>query len=72
MGSVSTASALSGYGAQILAAGDIQFTANASGIEGVSFIAGGRIDGTSNSSMGFCDNNGVDNFQRAPYFRMVN
>ena len=71
-GSVKTASDLSGYGAQILALGDIQFTANADGIEGVSFIAGGRIDGTSNSNMGFCDNTGTENFQRASYFRMVN
>ncbi|MFK7745451.1 MAG: pilus assembly protein TadG-related protein [Roseobacter sp.] len=71
-GSVKTASALSGYGAQILALGDVQFTANANGIEGVSFISGGRIDGTSNSDMGFCEGGGTENFQRASYFRMVN
>ncbi len=71
-GDVKTASALSGFGAQILALGDIQFTANADGIQGVSFIAGGRIDGTSNSNMGFCNNGGTENFQEDPYFRMVN
>lgn len=71
-GDVKTASDLSGFGAQILALGDIQFTANASGIEGVSFISNGRIDGTSNSSMGFCSNAGTENFQTASYFRMLN
>ncbi|MGA9412946.1 MAG: Tad domain-containing protein [Roseobacter sp.] len=70
-GDVKTASALSGYGAQILALGDIQFTANANGVKGVSFIAGGRIDGTSNSNMGFCNNGGTENFATARYFRMV-
>ena len=70
-GDVKTASALAGYGAQILAEGDIQFTANASGIQGVSFIAGGRIDGTSNSNMGFCNNGGTEDFATARYFRMV-
>lgn len=70
-GDVKTASALSGYGAQILALGDIQFTANADGIEGVSFISQGRIDGTSNSNMGFCNNGGTEDFAAARYFRMV-
>ena len=70
-GDVKTASALAGFGAQILALGDIQFTANADGIEGVSFIAGGRIDGTSNSNMGFCNNGGTEEFATAQYYRMV-
>ncbi|QJF50666.1 pilus assembly protein TadG-related protein [Roseobacter ponti] len=72
MGGFEAASGLAGYGAQILAAGDIQFAAQADGIEGVSFIAGGRIDGTSNMNMGFCDGYGNQDHLRAPYFRMVN
>ena len=71
-GSFSTASDLKGYGAQILALGDISFTAGADGIEGVSFVAAGRIDGTSNGKMGYCDTQGTGNFATAPYFRMVN
>ena len=65
-------SGLEGYGAQILALGDIDFTANADGMEGVSFISGGVIDGTSNGNMGFCDGLGTQDFVAAPYFRMVN
>ena len=71
-GSFQATSGLEGYGAQILALGDIDFTANADGMEGVSFIAGGVIDGTSNGDMGFCDGDGTEDFVAAPYFRMVN
>ena len=72
MGGFQAASGLAGYGAQILAGGDIQFAAQADGIEGVSFISKGRIDGTSNMNMGFCDGEGNQDHLRAPYFRMVN
>ena len=71
-GSFQATSGLEGYGAQILALGDIDFTANADGMEGVSFIAGGMIDGTSNGDMGFCDGDGTEDFVAAPYFRAVN
>jgi Flp pilus assembly protein TadG len=71
LGGFEAASGLQGYGAQILAKKDIQFAAQASGIEGVSFISGGSISGTSGSSMGYCDEQGTDDFIRAPYFRMV-
>jgi Flp pilus assembly protein TadG len=71
-GSFNAASDLKGYGAQIIAMGDITFTANADGLEGVSFVAGGMIDGTSNGAMGYCDGGGTENFAVAPYFRMVN
>ena len=72
LGGFEAASGLSGFGAQILAKKDIQFAAQANGIEGVSFISGGTISGTSGSSMGYCDEQGTDEFIRAPYFRMVN
>ena len=62
---------MQGYGAQILAWGDIEFAAQANGMEGVSFISYGRIDGTSESDMGYCDGKGTDNFAAVPYYRMV-
>ena len=63
---------MQGFGAQVLALGNITFAAQADGIEGVSFIAGGEIDGTSQNDMGFCDGHGTDDFVAVPYFRMVN
>ena len=72
MGSFNSAANLSGYGAQILAYGDIDFTANAGGLEGVSFITFGKIEGTSEGAMGYCNGQGTENFAVAPYFRMVN
>jgi len=58
------------YGGQLLAKGDIQFAANANGIAGASFIAGGTISGTSNMAMGFCGTGMENNFQ-AEYFRLT-
>lgn len=72
MGGFNAAASLSVYGGQILAVGDIQFAANADGIQGASFQAKGRIEGTSNMNMGFCDYDGMETAYRAPYFRMVN
>lgn len=63
-------STMSVYGSKVIAAKDIEFTANADGIEGASFIAGGEIKATSNNTMGFCDK-GIDNIFQAEYFRMV-
>ena len=58
------------FGSQLIASGDINFAARADGVQGASMIAGGEIDGTSNSSMARC-NRGMDDNIRAPYFRMV-
>ena len=60
-----------GYGAQIIAQGDVQFPAKSSGTEGLSVYAGGRIDATSNADMRACDGAGMEEFQYAKYFRMV-
>jgi len=57
------------YGSQILAAGPIEFQANADGIMGASMVSGNQIDGTSNSSFGFCGTGMTNNFE-AEYFRM--
>ncbi|WP_298905580.1 Tad domain-containing protein [uncultured Aliiroseovarius sp.] len=70
MGSVSVASKIHVYGSQIIAKDDITFTANANGIEGASFIAGGEIDGTANGDMGFCGT-GMTNIFEAEYFRLA-
>jgi Flp pilus assembly protein TadG len=70
-GGVRFAAGASFYGAQVLAAGDISFTSNALGVQGVSLVAGGRIDGTANSVMGFCGGAGMNNNFQAAYFRMA-
>ena len=70
MGGMSFPSDLKVYGGQLLAKGDIQFAANANGIQGASFVAGGIISGTSNMSMGFCGT-GMDNNFEAEYFKMT-
>jgi Flp pilus assembly protein TadG len=71
LGGFHAAAKLNVFGGQILAMGDIDFAANADGIEGASFVSGGRIDGTSNMEMGFCQNRGMENAYRMPYFRMA-
>ena len=70
LGGFEVASGLSMFGGQVIAAGDIQFSANADGIEGASMIAGGLISGTSNMSMGFC-NSGMERNFELDYFRLV-
>ena len=70
MGGVKFPAKLSVYGGQIIAAGDISFAAQADGIEGASMIAGGEIDGTSNTVMGLCGWGMEDNFE-VPYFRLA-
>lgn len=70
MGGMSFPADLRMYGGQLVAGGDIDFAANADGIEGASMIAGGRIDGTSNMAMGFCGTGMEDNLE-ATYFRLA-
>ena len=69
-GTVDVASSLEMHGSQIIAAGNVEFAASASGIRGASIIAGGRIDGTSNMDFAFCGS-GMENIYQAAYFRMV-
>lgn len=58
------------YGSQLIARGDIQFAANATGVQGASLIAGGGISGTSNMDMGLCLSGMEDNIE-IPYFRLA-
>jgi hypothetical protein len=68
-GGVRVAANLEMYGSQIIAAGPIDFAANAEGIKGASMVSGQTIDGTSNMSFGFCGT-GMDNIFEAEYFRL--
>ncbi len=70
LGGMNFASDLRLYGGQLIAKGDIEFAANANGIQGASMIAGGTIDGTSNMDMGFCGSGQEDNFE-IDYFRLA-
>jgi len=69
-GGVDVAADLQLFGGQIIALGNIAFSANAGGIQGASMISGGEISGTSNMDMGFCGTGMADNFE-APYFRLA-
>ena len=70
LGGLKVAANMQIYGGQIIAAGDVEFAANADGIEGASIVAGGTISGTSNMSMGLCGNGMEDNFE-LDYYRIV-
>ncbi|MDF0598675.1 pilus assembly protein TadG-related protein [Psychromarinibacter halotolerans] len=54
LGGFRAASKLTMYGGKIIAAGDVDFAAQGDGGEGASIVAGGEIDGTSNTTMGVC------------------
>ncbi|MFN3937541.1 MAG: hypothetical protein ACK4KW_08165 [Gemmobacter sp.] len=69
-GGMSFPSALQVYGSQLLAKKSINFAAQANGIQGASFVAGERIDGTSNMAMGFFGS-GMDANLQAAYFRLT-
>lgn len=69
-GGFEVASSLELHGSQILAAGDVEFTANADGVRGASIVSGGRIDGTSNMNFAFCGSGMEHNFL-AEYFRLA-
>lgn len=71
LGGIRSSADLHVYGSQLLAAKTIEVTANASGIEGASFIAGGEASVTSNGVFGFCGGEGMANNYDAAYFRMV-
>ncbi len=59
------------YGGQLIAAGDISFAARPDGIEGVSIVSGGTIDGSSLINVGFCGGAGMENNFMAEFFRMA-
>jgi Flp pilus assembly protein TadG len=69
-GGMRFASGLALQGGRLIAAGDISFAAQASGIKGASIIAGGTIDGTSNTTMEFCGTGMEANYE-AMYFRLA-
>lgn len=69
-GGMNFAADLGLFGGRLISGGDISFAARADGIEGASIIAGGKVDGTSNSYMGFCGQ-GMEAKYEAQYFRMA-
>lgn len=71
LGGMNFASKLQVYGSQLLAVGDIEFAAQADGIQGAAMVSASTISGTSNMSMAFCGTGMENNFE-ANYFRMVN
>lgn len=70
-GGVDIPAQLEMYGGQILAVGNVSFTSVANGMQGASIVSGGRIDGTSNSVMGFCGGAGMEQNFEAEYFKLV-
>lgn len=71
LGGVNFPQYLKMYGGQILAAGDVSFTSDANGTQGASIVSGGRIDGTTDSTMAFCGGAGMENNFEAWYFRLA-
>ena len=69
-GGMKFSSGLALHGGRLIAAGDIKFAAQASGVKGASIIAGGEIDGTSNTTMEFCGSGMEANYE-AMYFRLA-
>ncbi|MCT8329491.1 pilus assembly protein TadG-related protein [Albidovulum sediminis] len=72
LGSIKMTSGVEFYGSQLISAQDIALTANTNGVEGISLVAGGEIDVTSNGAYGYCAGAGMGNNYDASYFRMVN
>ena len=69
MGGTSLPSNMHLHGSQIIAKKDITFSAGAMGV-GLSLIAGGKIDGTSNMLMYRCSAGMNDNF-RVDHYRLA-
>ena len=59
------------YGGQMIAAGDISFTADEAGLAGVSIISGGMISGSTGSEMIVCAGLGMEDNFEADYFRLA-
>ncbi|MFB9233508.1 TadE/TadG family type IV pilus assembly protein [Pseudohalocynthiibacter aestuariivivens] len=70
LGGMDFAAGLKMFGGQIIAKGDVEFSAEANGIEGASIISASTISGTSNMEMAFCGTGMEDNFE-AEYFRLA-
>jgi hypothetical protein len=69
-GGMSFPADLSMDGGQLIALGEIEFAANADGVEGASMISAKWISGTSNMDMAFCGSGMENNFE-AEYFRLA-
>jgi hypothetical protein len=70
-GGVKVPSGMTVYGGQIVAQGNISFSAGGDGVRGVSLVAGGTISGTSNMEMQSCNGSGMEQNIVVPYARLV-
>ncbi|MFD1343198.1 TadE/TadG family type IV pilus assembly protein [Litorisediminicola beolgyonensis] len=70
-GGMEVASDLEIYGSQVVAMGDVTFSANATGIEGASIISGGTINSTSRIEMDGCPEDTNDGIVTEKIVRMV-
>ena len=59
------------FGSQIIAAGSVDFAAQADGVKGAAIYAGGEIDTTSNIRMDGCPGDGVTRLTEPTRLRMV-
>lgn len=71
LGGIGFSSGLEVYGAQLLAAKNISFSAMGTGVNGTAFVAGGTISGTSNMTMFGCYGSGMEQNFRMPFARLV-
>lgn len=71
MGGMSFASGLQVFGAQLLAAKDITFSASALGVKGAAFVSGGTISTTSGVTMSYCSGAGMEQNFRMLYAKLV-
>ena len=71
LGGVTFPSEMGMYGGQIVARGNVSFSASGEGVKGVSIVAGGTISGTSNMIMSSCRGSGMENNIMVPYTEMV-
>lgn len=71
LGGMSFSSGLEVFGAQLLAAKDISFSASSLGVQGAAFVSGGTISGTSGMTMAYCGGSGMEQNFRMAYARLV-
>jgi Flp pilus assembly protein TadG len=69
-GGVEGSAALTFYGGQILALGDVQFAAQPVA-QGVSIVSGGTVSGTTQMNFRGCPRTGMDDVLEAAYFRLA-
>jgi hypothetical protein len=70
-GGVEIGAGLKVFGGQILAMGDIGFSADENGIRGAAIVAGGAVYGMEDMHLNYCGGRGMENNFEAAYFRLA-